>query len=109
MFVRKSFIELFNKFNEFQKLLMILSFQITSISHHFFFRYFFDCPVIHVEGRTFPVKEVFLSEILKVTNFRVADAVKTELETDPAYQSLYSKKEIRSSLIFVIFFYFFYF
>lgn len=56
--------------------------------------------MINVEGRSFPVKTVFLSEILKITNFQVADAVETELETDPVYQSFYSKNEIRLNLMF---------
>ncbi len=48
-----------------------------------------------MDGRLFPVMEVFLPKILKITNFRVTGAFKPELNVDPAYQGRYSKKEIR--------------
>lgn len=34
-------------------------------------KYFDDCPMLHIEGLAFPVKDVFLEEILALTKFEL--------------------------------------
>jgi ATP-dependent RNA helicase DHX36 len=35
-----------------------------------FARYFWNCPVLHIPGFTFPVKELYLEDVLELTGFR---------------------------------------
>jgi ATP-dependent RNA helicase DHX36 len=36
-----------------------------------FARYFWNCPVLHIPGFTFPVKEFYLEDVLQMTGFRL--------------------------------------
>jgi HrpA-like RNA helicase len=40
-----------------------------------FARYFWNCPVLHIPGFTFPVKEFYLEDVLQMTGFRLADQI----------------------------------
>nr|UZE37972.1 YTH domain containing 2 [Miichthys miiuy] len=46
-----------------------------------FLQYFGSCPVIHLKGRQFEVKEVFLEDILRLTGFNNKDMRKYKEET----------------------------
>ncbi|CAK6975730.1 '-5' RNA helicase YTHDC2 [Scomber scombrus] len=46
-----------------------------------FLQYFGSCPIIHLKGRQFEVKEVFLEDILKLTGFNNKDMRKYNEET----------------------------
>ncbi|XP_059214340.1 3'-5' RNA helicase YTHDC2 isoform X2 [Centropristis striata] len=46
-----------------------------------FLRYFGSCPVIHLKGRQFEVKEVFLEDILRLTGFNKGDMKKYKEDT----------------------------
>jgi hypothetical protein len=35
-----------------------------------FARYFWNCPVLHIPGFTFPVKELYMEDVLELTGFR---------------------------------------
>ncbi|XP_072310125.1 3'-5' RNA helicase YTHDC2 isoform X2 [Eucyclogobius newberryi] len=41
-----------------------------------FLQYFGFCPVLHIKGRQFEVKELFLEDVLKVTGYKVKDMKK---------------------------------
>ncbi|XP_035247486.1 3'-5' RNA helicase YTHDC2 [Anguilla anguilla] len=45
-----------------------------------FVRYFGSCPVIHIKGRPFEVKEVFLEDILRTTGYTNKDMIKYRKE-----------------------------
>ncbi|XP_061118444.1 3'-5' RNA helicase YTHDC2 [Conger conger] len=45
-----------------------------------FVRYFGSCPVIHIKGRPFEVKEVFLEDILRTTGYTNKDMLKYRKE-----------------------------
>ncbi|XP_041567027.1 3'-5' RNA helicase YTHDC2 isoform X3 [Taeniopygia guttata] len=45
-----------------------------------FIRYFGCCPVIHIQGRSFEVKEMFLEDILRSTGYTNKDMVKYKKE-----------------------------
>ncbi|KAJ8395601.1 hypothetical protein AAFF_G00030820 [Aldrovandia affinis] len=45
-----------------------------------FIRYFGSCPVIHIKGRPFEVKEVFLEDILRTTGYNNKDMMKYKKE-----------------------------
>ncbi|KAJ8338689.1 hypothetical protein SKAU_G00354750 [Synaphobranchus kaupii] len=45
-----------------------------------FIRYFGSCPVIHIKGRPFEVKEVFLEDILRTTGYSNKDMIKYRKE-----------------------------
>ncbi|XP_068103375.1 3'-5' RNA helicase YTHDC2 isoform X2 [Hyperolius riggenbachi] len=45
-----------------------------------FLRYFGGCPVIHIPGRPFEVKEMFLEDILRTTGYRNKDMLKYKKE-----------------------------
>lgn len=40
-----------------------------TIDHTLFTQYFNGCPVVHVEGRTFPVETYFLEDIVETLQF----------------------------------------
>ncbi|XP_068731445.1 putative ATP-dependent RNA helicase DHX57 [Montipora capricornis] len=42
-----------------------------TLNAQLFSQYFFDAPVIHIPGWTFPVKEIFLEDALEMTKFQV--------------------------------------
>ncbi|XP_068681408.1 putative ATP-dependent RNA helicase DHX57 isoform X2 [Montipora foliosa] len=42
-----------------------------TLNAQLFSQYFFEAPVIHIPGRTFPVKEMFLEDALEMTKFQV--------------------------------------
>ncbi|XP_072227665.1 3'-5' RNA helicase YTHDC2 isoform X2 [Leuresthes tenuis] len=46
-----------------------------------FLRYFGSCPVIHLKGRQFEVKDLFLEDILRLTDFNNRDMWKYKEET----------------------------
>ncbi|KAI3362257.1 hypothetical protein L3Q82_012222, partial [Scortum barcoo] len=46
-----------------------------------FLKYFGSCPVIHLKGRQFEVKELFLEDILRLTGFNTKDMRKYKEET----------------------------
>lgn len=46
-----------------------------------FLKYFGSCPIIHLKGRLFEVKEVFLEDILRLTGFNNKDMKKYKEET----------------------------
>ncbi|XP_044189523.1 3'-5' RNA helicase YTHDC2 isoform X1 [Thunnus albacares] len=46
-----------------------------------FLQYFGSCPVIHLKGRQFEVKELFLEDILRLTGFNNKDVKKYKEET----------------------------
>lgn len=48
-----------------------------TIDTSLFSKYFRDCPIIEVPGRTFPVQEYFLEDCVEMTNFSAADIVDT--------------------------------
>lgn len=35
--------------------------------------YFDDCPDVHIEGLAYPVTDVYLEDILKITNYQLPD------------------------------------
>lgn len=46
-----------------------------------FLQYFGSCPILHIKGRLFDVKELFLEDALKMTGYRVKDIKKYQEET----------------------------
>ncbi|XP_015776859.1 PREDICTED: putative ATP-dependent RNA helicase DHX57 [Acropora digitifera] len=42
-----------------------------TLNAQLFSKYFFDAPVIHIPGRTFPVMELFLEDSIEMTKFQV--------------------------------------
>ncbi|KAK5851607.1 hypothetical protein PBY51_023149 [Eleginops maclovinus] len=46
-----------------------------------FLQYFGSCPIIHLKGRLFEVKELFLEDILRLTGFKNKDMKKYKEET----------------------------
>lgn len=57
-----------------------------------FLRYFGSCPVLHIKGRLFDVKELFLEDVLKMTGYKVKDLKKYQEET----QEKESKQKVLS-------------
>ncbi|KAJ0056946.1 hypothetical protein NL108_000769, partial [Boleophthalmus pectinirostris] len=47
-----------------------------------FLQYFGSCPVLHIKGRQFEVKEHFLEDILKMTGYKVKDMKKYKEEKE---------------------------
>lgn len=46
-----------------------------------FLRYFGSCPILHIKGRLFDVKELFLEDVLKMTGYKVKDIKEYQKET----------------------------
>ncbi|KAI8051525.1 P-loop containing nucleoside triphosphate hydrolase protein [Syncephalis plumigaleata] len=54
-----------------------------------FTRYFNDCPVIHVPGRTFPVAANYLEDIIEMTDYRIeTDSKYAKARRDQQYVTL---------------------
>ncbi|KAM7024310.1 3'-5' RNA helicase YTHDC2-like [Acridotheres tristis] len=51
-----------------------------ALDANLFVRYFGSCPVIHIQGRAFEVKEMFLEDILRSTGYTNKEMVKYEKE-----------------------------
>ncbi|KAJ0064818.1 hypothetical protein NL108_015585, partial [Boleophthalmus pectinirostris] len=60
-----------------------------------FLQYFGSCPVLHIKGRQFEVKELFLEDILKMTGYKVKDMKKYKEEKE--------KTETNQSAVFQIY------
>ncbi|KAJ0012741.1 hypothetical protein NQD34_017075 [Periophthalmus magnuspinnatus] len=56
-----------------------------------FLQYFGSCPVLHIKGRQFEVKELFLEDILKITDYKVKDMKK--------YKEEKQKKETKEKVL----------
>uniref|UniRef100_A0A8C9ZMW2 RNA helicase n=1 Tax=Sander lucioperca TaxID=283035 RepID=A0A8C9ZMW2_SANLU len=52
-----------------------------------FLQYFGSCPVIHLKGRLFEVRELFLEDILRLTGFNNKDLMKYKEETQTSMTS----------------------
>ncbi|KAM7024136.1 3'-5' RNA helicase YTHDC2-like [Acridotheres tristis] len=51
-----------------------------ALDANLFVRYFGSCPIIHIQGRAFEVKEMFLEDILRSTGYTNKEMVKYEKE-----------------------------
>ncbi|NXC69510.1 YTDC2 helicase, partial [Anhinga anhinga] len=51
-----------------------------ALDANLFIRYFGSCPVIHIQGRPFEVREMFLEDILRSTGYRNKEMVKYKKE-----------------------------
>ncbi|XP_074669561.1 3'-5' RNA helicase YTHDC2 isoform X2 [Strix aluco] len=51
-----------------------------ALDAHLFIRYFGSCPVIHIQGRPFEVKEMFLEDILRSTGYTNKEMAKYKKE-----------------------------
>ncbi|XP_033952296.1 3'-5' RNA helicase YTHDC2 [Pseudochaenichthys georgianus] len=58
-----------------------------------FLKYFGSCPIIHLKGRLFEVKEVFLEDILRLTGFNNKDMKKYKEETQRTEKKQKNLKE----------------
>lgn len=90
--------------------------------------YFFNCPVIEIQGQTFSVREYFLEDIIQLLNFQVTNFMSTnrrqilknhqcqEEDDDLGYEDsqgdenevclnlkLFSYKALRASNYFILF------
>ena len=57
-----------------------------TINAQMFSKYFNDCPTLHIPGRTFPVEDCYLEEILKETGYRI-QAIPKRLRAKEGSQS----------------------
>uniref|UniRef100_A0A8C9ZID2 RNA helicase n=1 Tax=Sander lucioperca TaxID=283035 RepID=A0A8C9ZID2_SANLU len=55
-----------------------------------FLQYFGSCPVIHLKGRLFEVRELFLEDILRLTGFNNKDLMKYKEETQTTTEVMLS-------------------
>ncbi|XP_063065850.1 3'-5' RNA helicase YTHDC2 [Engraulis encrasicolus] len=58
-----------------------------------FTRYFTTCPVIHIKGRPFDVKELFLEDVLRTTGYANKDMMKYQKEMQRVSQQQTSLQE----------------
>ncbi|CAL9682575.1 unnamed protein product [Knipowitschia caucasica] len=56
-----------------------------------FLQYFGSCPILHIKGRQFEVKELFLEDILKITSYKLKDVKK--------YKEEKQKKETKEKVL----------
>ncbi|XP_053787400.1 3'-5' RNA helicase YTHDC2-like isoform X4 [Vidua chalybeata] len=64
-----------------------------AVDTNLFIRYFGSCPVIHIQGRPFEVKELFLEDILRSTGYTNKEMVKYKEEKQQEEKQKYTLAE----------------